>query len=110
MLRSRLNRLIVVILAAVLVALAYRYCPVPWSVAFLLIAVLLTIFARLAKHVSTGVLLINIAAVFFALASVEAYIGVKELQGDGTRMEGTSTDGFTHADDMLGYVPNPNVS
>jgi len=93
-----------------LVALAYRYCSVPWSAAFFLIAILLTIFARLAKRVSTGILLINIAVVPFSLGIVEAYIGVKQLQGDGTRMEGTSTDGFTHADDMLGYVPNPNVS
>jgi hypothetical protein len=110
MLRSRLSRPIVVLLAGVLVALAYLYCSIPWSAAFLLIAILLTIFARLAKRVSTGILLINIAAVLFSLAIVEAYIGVKQLQGDGTRMEGTSTDGFTHADDMLGYAPNPNVS
>src|SRR4029079_12585418 len=97
-----------VILAGVLAALAFRYCPVPWSAAFLLAAVLLTIFSRLAKRAGAAVLLVNIAAVLLALALFEGYIGIQQLWGDGTRIEGTIYDGY-HADDTLGYAPDRNA-
>jgi hypothetical protein len=98
-----------VILSGILAALAFRYCPIPWSAAFLLTAVLLAIFARLAKRTGAAVLMVNIAAVLLALVIFEGYIGIEQLRGDGTRMEGTITDGFVHADDMLGYAPDRNT-
>ncbi len=97
-----------VIVAVALAALAFRYCPVPWSAVFFLTAVLLAIFARLAKRTGSDALMVNLAAVFLALASFEGYIGIKQLRGDGSRIEGTIYDEF-HADDMLGYAPNPNA-
>ncbi len=98
-----------VILAGTLAALAFRYCPVPWAAAFLLAAILLVIFARTAKSTRAAVQMVNIAAAVIALAIFESYIGIEQLRGDGTRMAGTITRGFTHVDDTLGYAPNRNT-
>ena len=98
-----------VILAGTLAALAFRYCPVPWAAAFLLAAILLVIFARTAKNTRAAVQMVNIAAAVIALAIFESYIGIEQLRGDGTRMAGTITRGFTHVDDTLGYAPNRNT-
>src|SRR5215470_13488876 len=103
------TKLCSIILAGILAALAFRYCPVPWSAAFLLAAVVLAIFAPLAKRTGAAVLMVNIAAVLLAIAIFEGYIGIEQLRGDGTRIAGTITNGFVHADDNLGYAPDRNA-
>jgi hypothetical protein len=50
----------------------------------------------------------NVAAISMALAIFEVYLSIGAPGSDGTRMEGTITDGFTHPDDVLGYAPNKN--
>jgi len=98
--------------ASVLITLACVYCPVPWSAAFFLIAVLVAIFACLAKRTAAAVLMVNIAAVLTAVAIFEGYIGIEQLRGDGTRMAGTITrksPKFKDPDDALGYAPRRNV-
>jgi hypothetical protein len=45
------------------------------------------------------------AAIFFGLGAFEAYLGIEQHMGDGTRMEGSITEGFTRPDDILGYAP-----
>jgi hypothetical protein len=52
---------------------------------------------------------INVAAVICALALFDIYLGHRQAEGDGTRMEGSVVDGFTHRDDLLGYAPFPNA-
>src|SRR5262249_13119229 len=97
-----------VILTAILAALAFRYCPVPWSAGFLLTAVLLGVFACFAKGTAAAALMVNLAAVPLALAMFESYLGITQLYGDRTRIEGNIYDGF-HKDDTLGYAPNQNA-
>jgi hypothetical protein len=46
-----------------------------------------------------------LAAVLVAVAAFEAYLGYQERAGDGTRMQGSITEGFNRQDDVLGYVP-----
>jgi hypothetical protein len=90
-----------------LAAIAVIYCPIPWSAAFLLLAILILIFARLDKGDRTAALVVNIAFVVFAIASFEGYLGLKQLRGDGTRIEGNLYSKY-HIDETLGYAPNPN--
>ena len=71
-----------------------------------LTAVLFANVVRSTMRTGLSVLMVNIAAVLLALAIFEGYIGIVQIRGDGTRMAGTINDGFTHADDMLGYAPD----
>jgi hypothetical protein len=52
---------------------------------------------------------ISAAAVVSAVALFDIYLGHRQAEGDGTRMEGSIVNGFTHRDDLLGYAPYPNV-
>lgn len=95
-------------LAALPVVLAIRYCPVPWSAVLLacalMLMVVLIVRAR-AVRTTTQIVIINAAAALVALSVFEAYLGVQQIQGDGTRMEGSVTDNYTVSDDVLGYAP-----
>lgn len=82
------------------------YCPVPWSPALLATAALLALAAWSASGAGVKILLANLAAVLVALAAFEGYLGYQSALGDGTEMEGTITEGFTHPDDALGYAPD----
>src|SRR5690348_5151396 len=46
-----------------------------------------------------------VSAVTCGIAAFEAYLAIEQAQGDGTRMEGSITEDFTHPDDVLGYAP-----
>ncbi len=52
---------------------------------------------------------VNVAAIVFAVALFDSYLGHKQAEGDGTRMEGSIVGGFTHRDDLLGYAPARNA-
>jgi hypothetical protein len=94
---------------AIVSALAIAYCPAPWSAVLLSAAALLVAYAVTAKRTAAKVALANIGAVCFALALFEAYLAHEELRGDGTRLEGSITEGFTHLDDVLGYAPDASA-
>jgi hypothetical protein len=82
------------------------YCSVPWAPALLALAALIIVAALKSKQTTMQVVLANLAAVFVALAVFEGYLGYRDSVGDETVMEGTITEGFTHADDVLGYAPD----
>jgi hypothetical protein len=90
-------------------AVAIKFCPLPWAIALLTTSILLAYGAVASTRNSMKVVMINAAAICFALAAFEGYLGIVELQGDGTRMEGSITEGFTHSDNVLGYAPNKNT-
>src|SRR6185312_13875201 len=52
---------------------------------------------------------INAAALVCAVALFDIYLGHRQTEGDGTHMEGSIVNGFTHRDDLLGYAPAPNA-
>lgn len=80
------------------------------STAFLVAALVLVLVGWLLRRRRIwAVSLANLAAVAAALGLFEAYLAHRQAEGDGTRMEGSIVDGFTHADDVLGYAPNANV-
>src|SRR4051812_8914601 len=53
--------------------------------------------------------LVYLGACLLALAAFEGYLAHQQSQGDGTRLEGSITVGFTHADDVVGYAPDPSA-
>lgn len=79
--------------------------PLPWEVALLLACLVLAVLAWSARSDTSRIILINLAAVFFALAAFEAWLAAKAAAGDGTRLEGTITEGFTVPHPDLGYHP-----
>lgn len=62
------------------------------------------------RHFPSGAkaAMLSTAAIFLGLAAFEAYLGIEQFRGDGTRMEGSVTEGFTRLDDVLGYAPQKN--
>lgn len=82
----------------------------PFSTAFLCIALALVFIAWLGGRWRTGaVVLVNVAALFAALGLAELYLGRQQGMGDGTRLEGSIVNGFTHPDEVLGYAPNASA-
>ena len=93
------------VLVAVIVATAILYCPVPWSAILTVAAVLLGYCAWSTTLTNLKLLSANLAAVVAAVAVFEGFLGFNDLRGDGTRMEGTISEGFVVPDDDLGYRP-----
>ncbi len=82
-----------------------------FSVVLLAAALVLILLGWVFRHRRLwAVLSANLAAVVGALALFEAYLEHQQAAGDGTRMEGSIVNGFTHQDDVLGYAPNANAS
>jgi hypothetical protein len=80
-------------------------------VALLVIAVGLAFLGWILRRRRTWTLLcVNLAAVVGALTLFEFYLERQQAQGDGTRMEGSIVNGFTHRDEVLGYAPDANAS
>ncbi len=82
------------------------YCPVPWSPGLLAAAAAFGFLSWKGRADGARIVAANLAAVFVALAAFEGYLGHQDASDDGTRMEGTITEGFTHPDDVLGYAPD----
>ncbi|MBS0521156.1 MAG: hypothetical protein JSR90_20810 [Proteobacteria bacterium] len=81
-----------------------------YSIALLAIALALTALAWIGRRRrGWAVVLANVAAVFAALGLVEIHLDSQKDPGDGTRLEGSITKGFTHPDDVLGYAPAANA-
>ena len=83
-----------------------------FSIALLAVALALVLLGWLlaGRHrAASAVICVNLAAVIGALALFESYLAHQQAEADGTRMEGTIVDGFTHPDDVLGYAPNKNA-
>lgn len=59
------------------------------------------------RRTAAKALLVNLAAVFVALAAFEGFLWCRHSGSDGTRMEGTITQGFTAPHPDLGYAPVP---
>src|SRR5262249_9539451 len=97
----------ILILLAGLAALAVAYSPFPWAIALLFVALLMLGSALPSKGRPAVVVLVNGAALILALAAFEAYLGIQQRQGDGTRVEGTVND-ETQPNDLLGYAPVEN--
>jgi hypothetical protein len=98
---------IAIIALFIVVPLGVIAIKLPWLSVLLVITFLLFCVAVISTHDRVKIVMINIAAISFVFAAFEAYLGVKKkLAGDGTRMEGTITKGFTHQDDVVGYAPN----
>jgi len=55
---------------------------------------------------TSRVITVNLALTFLVLAAFEGYLAYEADKGDGTRLEGTITAGFSHRDDLLGYAPD----
>jgi hypothetical protein len=51
----------------------------------------------------------HLAAIICAIGIFEGYLAYEQTKGDGTRLEGSIADGFTHSDNLLGYAPAPNT-
>jgi len=98
-----------IVLAAGACVLAVEYCPVPWSAVFVTAALPFLLLGLQAQRAAATALMINSAAVCCAFGLVEGYLGFQQLRGDGTRMEGSITEGFTRTDDVLGYGPERSV-
>jgi hypothetical protein len=96
-------------LLAGLVALAIRFCPIPWSAVLLGAAIALAILAWRTRSDKARLVMIYLAAILAPLAVFEAYLGLQPAESDGTRMEGSITAGFVHRDDVLGYAPDANA-
>ena len=94
------------VLIAAIVGGGILYCPVPWSPALLAAAVAFVFVTWKARAEGVRIVVANLAAAFVALAAFEGYLGHQDARDDGTRMEGTITEGFTHPDDVLGYAPD----
>jgi hypothetical protein len=52
------------------------------------------------------VILANTSAMLVILSAFDGYLSYKKSLGDGTRLEGSITNGFTHLNDTVGYAPN----
>lgn len=63
----------------------------------------------LRRHKAWAAICINLAAVVLALGAFEVYRNYSVSYGDGTRLSGSIVWGFTHRDDILGYVPDANA-
>jgi hypothetical protein len=92
-----------------LAVLAIRFCSVPWSAALLAAAIALALSAWRTRGDRARLVMIYLAAILAPLAAFEAYLGLRQAEGDGTRLEGTITLGFVHPDDVLGYAPDANA-
>ena len=102
-----MNRVLVALAVIVSVTGAgIVYGPVPWFPPLVAAAALIAAAAWKSKRQGVKVILANAAAVCVALAAFEGYLGYRDSVGDGTVMEGSITEGFTHADDVLGYAPD----
>jgi hypothetical protein len=98
----------VLLLIILLGTLGIEFGPLPWLAIMLTGATLLAYGAAVSRRAGAKVIMINVAALCIGLAAFEAYLGIKKYEGDGTRMEGSITEDFTHPDDVLGYAPNKN--
>lgn len=82
-----------------------------FSIVFFAVAFLLAFVAWIIRRRGrSAATFVNIAAAIFALGVFEVYLAHGQAVGDGTYMQGTITDGFTHRDDVLGYAPAPNTN
>jgi len=106
--RGRRRTIAACIVSGAVTALAFAYCPVPWSATLLALAVLLLTLATVVQRTGPKLVLIYATSVCVALALFEGYLGLEQRRGDGTHMAGSITEGFTHADDTLGYAPDAN--
>ena len=73
-------------------------------------SLLLWTVATIAGAVSAGstrtrVVLVNFAAAMFVLTAFEAYLWLRQLNADPTRMQGDYTINYFDADELLGYGP-----
>lgn len=91
-------------------------CPSPegtrvtFSIALLVVALGLVLLAWILRQRRPWAFVcVNLAAVVGALTLFEFYLEQQQVEGDGTRLEGSITDGFTHRDDVLGYAPKANA-
>lgn len=77
-----------------------------WTAVLLTIAASLAVLAWRSKSSWGKLCLVYSAAFCGAIGLFEAYLALQQqLQGDGTRMDGSITEDFTHPDDLLGYAP-----
>lgn len=93
------------ILVGIASAVAVNICPLPWFAALLAGSALLACGAMASGRNAVKISMLCAAAIVLGLAAFEAFLGIEQLIGDGTRMEGSITDGFTRPDDILGYAP-----
>jgi hypothetical protein len=83
---------------------------VTFSIALFVVALVLVLLGWLLRRNRLwAIACANLAAIVGALALFETYVDYQQAEGDGTRLEGSITNGFTHADDVLGYAPNANA-
>ena len=87
--------------------LALKYCPMPWAMVLLGLAMALGAIARRCKNHFAQSAVVCLAAGFGAVGGFEFYLGVEQIRGDGTRLEGSIAHefAFEHTDDLLGYAP-----
>ncbi|MBS0548601.1 MAG: SGNH/GDSL hydrolase family protein [Proteobacteria bacterium] len=80
------------------------------AILFVAAGVIVVLAVVLRRRKTAAVVLVNVAAVVAAVGGVEVYLTQQPpANGDGTRMEGSITKGFTHSDDVLGYAPNASA-
>lgn len=96
-------------LALGLVALALRYCPVPWSAVLFVLSMVLVPFIWCTRSDWTRVAMISIAAACLAIAAFEGYLGFQRPGPDGMREEQQSIMGYIHEDGVLGYALNGSI-
>ena len=81
-----------------------------FSIVLLIVALGLVVLAWILRRGRTWAFIcVNLAAVVGALTLFEFYLEHQQAEGDGTRLEGSIADGFTHRDDVLGYAPRANA-
>jgi len=81
-----------------------------WFLGLLGLSTLLVALACILKSRTIRIGVIQLAAVICAIGLFEGYLLILARPvDDGTRIEGSAAEGFTDADDQLGYVPHRNV-
>jgi hypothetical protein len=106
--RNTKSRIAILTSGAAVTVLGILYCPVPWASVLFAVSGVLIWQAWWATRTGTSVVMMNLAAICMALAIFEIYLSIGDERSDGTRIEGSITEGFTHSDDILGYAPNKN--
>ena len=101
------STLVATVIIAAGVGSGVLLCPVPWSPALLGIAAAFGCWTWGRGTDTVRIIAANCTAIFIALAVFESYLGTQNAFDDGTRLEGTIIEGFTHPDDELGYAPDP---
>src|SRR5678815_5701888 len=94
--------------SATVAALSFAWAyanPIPWvGVLIGSAAVLILPFIFISRSGERYLIACCIGALI-ALALFELTLGLKELRGDETVVEGSISDGFTQRNDLLGYAP-----